>query len=760
QDPGEVDVLAFVVDDNELDSADVLSQSVAFLVYFMKFESIDVSIVAGDRSGHNDGDFEDGNPWDTSTDTLTREQNVSADVLVRARVKGFIPSQPAFGGLANATTRAAGVDSNGGLLPAGRWVFPDDWRMLAGGSLAESLSPNYDVMIDPADDTDELGCWKLDADDNQYVTPMDCYFDAPLWDQSDLVFQDEFVGPPSLLDGWYNDDSWAPISSDLDSYEYRDTIGPDRKVHATDAVMPPAEVTFNIEGSGFLKEATKGVPGTYDGNGVVIPAGNNVYWLGENPYYVTQIPAEPWISQNNVRGGGYEWNSWNNDGGYWFWTAVETGDVVYSAGGADSDKLDNDDLSKKGGVAAYVETGALLSDDDGGLDDTETQVTITAPGGIENGDIIRIESEDMLVVSGGGTTSLIVERFYNGGPLVAHPNGQKVMVFVGGEETGYDSLYVYSDNHGEAMVWANGDAGLTMDECQGAAGDPGIGDGTVVNISGDLCQDGDLVGTSTISATVHYPDFQKHYPLASNEVTVDWIWGGHKYVTVEDDPQGTDLYKYVVLHLKDRDGYCATGTSLHPVLGEPVRFVIDGNPTGGIPIEDAALLGSITANGYQADVVTFDTNDSANAGITVADFIEVDGECQAWVKLSNSLLGVINIKVTAWDPEGTITWDVLVDFTGTSEALDLSAGWNLVVWPGADGISPTDALAAGTPSLTGKVSAIYGWVASTQSWLSYFPLVNDAPPALQNLTALNNGDAYWMYLLEAVNDWTVPTNQD
>ena len=39
---------------------------------------------------------------------------------------------------------------------------------------------------------------------------------------------------------------------------------------------------------------------------------------------------------------------------------------------------------------AYVATGALLSDDDGGLDATETQVGLTAPGGIANGDVIRI----------------------------------------------------------------------------------------------------------------------------------------------------------------------------------------------------------------------------------------------------------------------------------------------------------------------------------------------------------------------------------
>lgn len=756
QDPGEVDIIAQPVDDDdELDDSDIIGPSVAFLVYYMKFEDIQLSVVAGERKGHNDGDFSSGNPWSTATDKTDVDWNVSADILVRARVRGYVPcGDTLFGGIANCTLRQAGVDSNQQVLPQGRWVFPDDWRQLAGGDLAETMSPNYDLMIDPAVVTDDLDC---DVDEDKYVEPTICESLTPLWDASGKITHNDVVGPTSLLDGWYEGDSLAPISGDIDPLAptilFRETLLADRKINAADAPMPVAEVRFMIDGAGFLKEASKG-----------FVVGNNVYWSGENPYYATEIPAEPWISKNNVRGGGYEWDSWGNDGAYEFWQAVQTGDLVYSAPGADTaaGKLTNPNLSKKGGAAAYVESGALLSDDDGGLDTTETQVGLTAAGSIANGDTIRIEGEDMLVTAGGGTTSLTVVRYQATGdpsPLT-HGNGQKVRIATGGQQTGWDEIYVYSDNHGEAMVWANGDAGLSFSGCQDAIGPDGVGDGTVVSIDGFLCQDGDVVGASTITATVQYPDFIKHSALSSNEVTVDWTWGGHKYVTVEDDPGGTDLFKYVVLHLADRDGFCGSSPSLHPVLGEPVRFVIDGNPAGGIPIDDAAQLGSITNGGYQADVVTFDTDDAANAAITVDDFIAVDGECQAWVKLSNSLLGIINIKVTAWDPEGTITWDVLVDFTGESEPQDLVAGWNLIVWAGEDGIAPAAGLAAGTPSLTGKVSAIYGWEAATQSWLSYFPLANNVPPALQNLTGLETDEAYWMYLLEAVADWTVPTNQD
>jgi hypothetical protein len=80
---------------------------------------------------------------------------------------------------------------------------------------------------------------------------------------------------------------------------------------------------------------------------------------------------------------------------------------------------------------------------------------------------------------------------------------------------------------------------------------------------------------------------------------------------------------------------------------------INGNP--------AALLGTWTSK--TANVTTFATasNQSiANGGITVTPVIE-EGECQAWIHISESLLGPVNVIITAFDPEGTVTFDVIVN---------------------------------------------------------------------------------------------------
>jgi hypothetical protein len=39
----------------------------------------------------------------------------------------------------------------------------------------------------------------------------------------------------------------------------------------------------------------------------------------------------------------------------------------------------------------------------------------------------------------------------------------------------------------------------------------------------------------------------------------------------------------------------------------------------------------------------------------------VDGECQAWIHVSESLLGPVNVLITAYDPEGTVTFDVIIN---------------------------------------------------------------------------------------------------
>jgi hypothetical protein len=71
---------------------------------------------------------------------------------------------------------------------------------------------------------------------------------------------------------------------------------------------------------------------------------------------------------------------------------------------------------------------------------------------------------------------------------------------------------VYSDNHGEAMVYLNGDWNLNLM-------------GFNVNGAADVPY-GATVGSTTVQAMADYPYLRKHQPILSNTVKKTWIWGG------------------------------------------------------------------------------------------------------------------------------------------------------------------------------------------------------------------------------------------
>ncbi len=551
QDQSEVDVVAHVVDcvggplsaqisftDGQTivdpDTCPVISQQVPFLVYYMKLEDVTLSLVPGTREGHNSGLFTaDHNPIldvgndsiPTTGDVQTLTANVSADVLARVRVRGWVLKD-------DCPVRVQGTDSNGSALPANRCIFPDDWRHIAGGSLAEELRPNYDIWGgDP--------CGENDA------------------------------GPFSLLDGPLCGDSLAPH---VDGGE-RETNFPDAvtKVNAGDASMPPSLIRLLLTGTGFIRPADKA--DIYD------PSGSNA-----NQYYVTHIPSDPWITPINEELSGYLWNTWgvgSKSGLYTFWTSLaDKGAEVISCPGEDTDP-------------------------------------------------------------GPGATCI------NGnGPAVA--------------TGGYQMIKIYSDNHGEAMAWLNGDANLDFTNCISSAAftDPVTAGGSkIVLLNGFYCNKDVTVGTSTLTAAADYPDKRKHEPLDSNDVTVTWTWGGTKEVNTKVDP-GNLQFTYVVLHITDRDGFCGSSPSLHPVLGEQVDFLID-SPDGVITPDGTgnAAYGPVVSN-LTATTATAHTFDTAVTDSSLVRPTLVDGECQAWVHITSSLLHSVNVLVTAFDPEGTVTFDV------------------------------------------------------------------------------------------------------
>ena len=234
---------------------------------------------------------------------------------------------------------------------------------------------------------------------------------------------------------------------------------------------------------------------------------------------------------------------------------------------------------------------------------------------------------------------------------------------VGVPTGGFDVTKVYSDEHGNAMTWVNGDANLDFGGCVHSAADPAH---KVVLLNGFFCQSGDAVGSSTINALADYPDKRKHFAVVSGDATISWTWGGIKNISVEPDPNdATGQFHYVVLHVTDRDGFCGGSNSLHPVLGEEVDFRVDS--TTGVIVSDIngnsaeGPAATVAADGKSATTHTFDT--TANPTITIG--APAADECQAWIHVSESLLSPVNVIVTAFDPEGTVTFDTILNPTPT-----------------------------------------------------------------------------------------------
>ncbi|MBM4462845.1 MAG: hypothetical protein FJ012_05855, partial [Chloroflexi bacterium] len=313
--PGEADVTAslywYPTDPEGIPiGPGVLLNQHGFVVFFLKFESITLTKVPGERSGHNTGDWIPGNPCiddptpagQLAADLLAKEANVSADDLLRVRVRGW------FMGDDQSIRQKEYCDVNGNgildmydyVLPEGRWVLPDDWQYLAGPQWQQFRS-NYDIMNTPSIPSA-----------TSYYTPLGPYYTA-----AGEVGNFPVIGPYSSLDG--NMAVGLPYTS-LPGRQFgaRDTTVPDGILNWYDCPMPPAKVTFEIlSGPGYFRAADKA----------------DIYYMWDygwrywtNPYYAIEIPAGQEIPPfcNN---GGYDWDSWGwskepGYGPYWFWRII------------------------------------------------------------------------------------------------------------------------------------------------------------------------------------------------------------------------------------------------------------------------------------------------------------------------------------------------------------------------------------------------------------------------------------------------------
>ncbi|HMO53924.1 MAG TPA: hypothetical protein PJ994_05425, partial [Tepidiformaceae bacterium] len=131
EDQGQVDIEAFIYNDG---IAQVNVTKHAFVIYYMKINSVTTSLVTQvSKPNHNSTsapDWAPGNPWNSSLDDAdgAAEWNVSKDILARVRVTGwFLTTNP--------SGRPADTSNPLNILPANRWVMPDDWAQLHGGPI-------------------------------------------------------------------------------------------------------------------------------------------------------------------------------------------------------------------------------------------------------------------------------------------------------------------------------------------------------------------------------------------------------------------------------------------------------------------------------------------------------------------------------------------------------------------------------------------------------------------------------------------------
>jgi hypothetical protein len=203
-----------------------------------------------------------------------------------------------------------------------------------------------------------------------------------------------------------------------------------------------------------------------------------------------------------------------------------------------------------------------------------------------------------------------------------------------------------SDSTGSASLDTFGDFNLSFEGC---AANVGTGN--------PLCKPDDIVGRTRYFATVDYPQNRKFLPVNSNTQETIWRWAGYKQVTVvnTDSPQ----IKYVVVHLRDRDGFC-DGVDFNNVLGNLVRFEIDAG--GGKIIEAQDQPSTISGNKRFASATTFDTIDNLGnfVNLSISQPVIAPDECQAWIKVTNSLLQPMNVIVTIPAPPAQIPGDIRV----------------------------------------------------------------------------------------------------
>jgi hypothetical protein len=661
----ECDVTCSLYELSESPPGDLINQA-GFVVFFLKFEDITLGNVEGEREGHNEGQFTPPNPWaDTEEDALglvdpvdpvTGELNVSQDALLRARVRGWFMGD----NLSNRPARVIDSNHNGvedihdEVLPAGRWVLPDDWPYLAGhdpilGDIEwMERRPHWDIMTQPNDnimsEPDGYQYWDFGLEEWVWTEPIDKaeeLGDYVEWDLTgpldvpgDLVAQAPVIGPYNTLD------TYTP-TIDHDYKLDRKTIVRNGKLNWWDCPMSPAKIIFEItDGPGFFKDADKGDI-YYQWVDTDWAPGNEskVY---TNPFYETMIPSSPFIPPF-ILTGGYDWNSWDTTyGPYPFWDIINQ------------------------------------------------------PPGIT-------PSDDQ------------------------HPT----------------KVEVYSDNHGEAMVWLNGFWNLDLSDW--------------ATQWGFDVPAGTEVGNTTVKAMADYPYLRKHPYVGSNDVEKTWTWGKEIKLFIESIPteggDNDDGWKIAWLFVCDPDGF--------PATGERVEWV-QASATDASIIE---CMGTQFSDWDFMDTPPHKSAWSTTDVVTSAEIAKFEeffgagsypegpyGYAVTWAKLYNSTRATADLSVWVFEPDPVYPYKM--DKIFRSKTVDYRTSSNYdpkLVGPLAAAYYPEGLAARALPEVLTNVSdvVVAVWYENKDKgvWEKYIP---DAPQIYDNiLLALEPGELYYFRLKDS-----------
>ena len=270
------------------------------------------------------------------------------------------------------------------------------------------------------------------------------------------------------------------------------------------------------------------------------------------------------------------------------------------------------------------------------------------------------------------------------------------------------SMQVYSDNHGQAMALIYGDDNLTFADCR------------IDLVTGTpVCEPGDVVGDTTVSAIADYPYFRKHRDIEGNDATITWEWAGYKRVTV-NPVAGDPNHTYVVAHLLDRDGECIgenpfTAPKVWDGVGSDVRFEPVQFETSGDGVIINGALDPIFVTQTLADVLAGASQDYPGGVLPFPDAGSAL-ECQANVLIEHGRDANVQVSIDFYEPEGLIKMSVefpelQVIWGDTDSDGDVDAVDALLIYQWIVGL-PVDT----DPSIGEDVSLVDGAVETPVIW--------------------------------------------